>query len=72
MNELSLDIIRVIQQYLSKYDYRQLLNTNSAIFQHVKYETVYYNLRINWKGKKTTEERNRVIDYLSRLWRCEG
>jgi hypothetical protein len=36
-------ILRLIQQYLRKYDYRQLLNTNAKTFQHVKHETVYYN-----------------------------
>ncbi len=68
MIEIPVEIFRIIQLYLNKHDYRQLLNTNSTIFQDVKYETVYYNLRIVWKEKETIEERNRIIDYLTRLY----
>lgn len=71
MNEVPREIFRIIQQYLNKYDYRQLLNTSLGIFQHVKYETVYYNILIDWKEIKikTIEEQNRVIDDLSHLYR---
>lgn len=68
MNELPLDIFRIIPQYLNKHDYRQLLNTNVAIFQYVKYETVYYNIRINLMRVILVGERSRVIDYLSQLY----
>ncbi len=62
---LPLEIFRVIQEYLNQYDYRQLLNSSLTIFKHVKYETVYYNLRISWNQGIQTEK---IIDYLVILY----
>lgn len=33
IDDIPLEIFRIIQQYLNHYEYRQLLNTNSTIFQ---------------------------------------
>ncbi len=41
---LPLDILRIIQQYLKYYDYKQLLNTNQTIFKQCKYKTAHYHL----------------------------
>ncbi len=64
--QIPLDVFRIIQQYLSKHDYRQFLNSNLAIFQHIKNETVYYNLLTSISR---IEEQRSVRDFLSRLYR---
>ncbi len=56
------ELLRIIQRYLSKQGYRNLLNTSKAIFQHSKFETVYYNIKI-----PKIEDSRRIVDYLSIL-----
>ncbi len=52
------EILTIIHCFLNHHDYRQLLNTSKAIFQVLKYETVYYNLKITFE----------IIDYLSAFY----
>ncbi len=64
-------ILKIIQQYSNKHDYRQLLNTNAAIFQHSKYETVYYNFigYEKWKRKlKGFNDKAEQKDYFADLY----
>ncbi len=42
------ETLRIIQQYLNKRDYRNLLNSSKLIFGYSKYETVYYDLYIGY------------------------
>lgn len=66
IKQIPRDIFRIIQQYLNKHDYRQFLNSNLSIFQHIKYETVYYNLLIS---VSRIEDQRSFMDFLSRLYR---
>jgi hypothetical protein len=43
--QLSTDIYHIIHSYLSHYDYRQLMNSNTSVLKPIKRETVMYNLR---------------------------
>lgn len=58
-------ILRIIHQYLTHYDYLQFLNTNVAIFQHSKHETVYYNFTCQTLYLKS--ECNKEVDYFQKL-----
>ncbi len=66
IKQIPRDVFRIIQQYLHQHDYRQFLNSNLSIFQHIKYETVYYNLLIS---VSRIEDQRSFIDFLSRLYR---
>jgi hypothetical protein len=53
---IPLVIFRIIKRYLSHYEYLQLLNTSRYVFAELKYETVYYTLKIldNFPGRSTS------------------
>jgi hypothetical protein len=44
---LATALFQIIQDYLSEYDYCQLMNTNLSTFQPIKYETVHYTISAN-------------------------
>jgi hypothetical protein len=39
-------IFHIFHSYLSHYDYRQLMNANKSVFLSIKYETVYYSVKL--------------------------
>lgn len=49
-DRIPIEIFKVIQQYLAKSHYLQLLSTSKTIFEHCKYETVYYNIAVNHRN----------------------
>ncbi len=58
-------ILRIIQQYLTNYDYCQLLNTNKAIFQSSKYETIYYTMKsLNYNAKNEYKQQAKAFQRL--------
>lgn len=48
MEAIPTEILRIVQQFLNKRDYRNLLNSSHSIFQSAKLETVYYDILANW------------------------
>jgi hypothetical protein len=44
---LATALFQIIQQFLSEYDYCQLMNTNLSTFQPIKYETIQYSISAN-------------------------
>jgi hypothetical protein len=43
VGSLPLELFRIIQQFLSHRDYRQLMNTSCSLFTEIKYKTTYFN-----------------------------
>ncbi len=62
------EIFKIIQSYLTKSDWRNLLNSNKTIFQNIKEETVYYDLFIDWRKKGANEKFFQITDDLSRFY----
>ncbi len=63
-------VLQIIQLFLNKTDYRQLLNTNATIFQHSKFETVYYNFigYEKWKRALGFTNATEQKDYFTELY----
>jgi hypothetical protein len=57
------DLVRLIQQYAHRIDYRNLMNTDSSTFKSVKYETFGYTLKCLSKQSYS----QRILDIMKKV-----
>jgi hypothetical protein len=64
LSSLSVDVFRIIQLFLSPYDYRLFMNADKTQLGSIKYETVYFNLVLKSSHRERTmsiQEANAIL-----------